>query len=362
MEKDSIFIVPIRNTGKTKAIPINLTNLAVSKAFKMYFDFCYFACLSPFRLKWNNETNIFVRTNYFPQKIICLFVQLVFIAWSLLELRVNYPKTAIGTSQIFKFLQHFSFMIFKLLIFKAFWFQQHEIVKLLNYIIQIRFRLLAFRLQKIIFHWFFLGILLLLKLTLTVSKYSNMFSQTDWKTEIFENTRAALFFATLNYSSKESGLPNSRPGFKASEYALIVFGCVTKIHFRLNVYISVSFLFLIAAALWSGASSFAKYLKRPQKTLWKPTSSYYKEIFYLSEKMNKIISFVPLWWLVTEIVYFANYMDALFLVPSSIDEVKYFETFNSFYWLVTDFLLAFGCGEICSKVIYFGYKKYILYY
>lgn len=349
MNENSIFILSVGQTSKTKATPLNLTNLAICKAFKLYFDFCYFACFSPFRLKWNKHVKILVPSSFLPQKLICFVVHISIIAWNFFVLRAHYPKNTTSTNKIFSFLQLFFFQIVKLLILKSFWLHQPQILDILNYVIRIRFRLLASPLQKIIFHYCFLGFVLVITLILIVWKFHNKFNQTEWRTEALTSYRTVLFLTSSNTTKIGNNSTSGRPNFSALEYFVIVSGCFIEIHSRLFDFISIDVLFLLIAVLWNGVRSFETYVNTYRKKSWKQVNIYYMEILELSNKINEAISFVPLWFLVTEIVYNASYVDALFLIPSSITE-EYYTSFNSMYWLASDFLFAFFCGEICSKV------------
>lgn len=349
MARSKIFVLSLRNPAPPLT---NHTNLLVPNAFKLYFDFCYFLFLSPFRLKWNSKTKEFIPVCFLPQKIICLIVSLVFLAKELLILIASYPKNTKRATQIFKFLEKLFSLVLEIFILKAFWFHQPHIAQVLNYITHIRLTFLSCPWQKIIFSRKFQTLLLTGKLSLLIFNFSGIFRQANWQIEIIAETRALLSFTASNPLTSCSQITKNVQNFSASEHVLIVVGCIISFLFIFYTYFIVDFLYWLAVALLSGVSSFTRNVQKSSKNSWEDTNTFYLAILCLATKLNQTITSIPLWWLATAIFYFANYVDTIFKSPRLTNEFQLASIFNLIYWLAMDFLFACSCGEICSKVYY----------
>lgn len=144
MERDKLFVVSVKPTLNSGAdiescrkFPVNFS---VSYVLKLYLDFCYFLCLSPFRLIWDKTTYRYIVRSLFPHKILCAVFTIVFFITEYSRwFRETYPTNPKSASQIFKFLSRVTFFFFRSLYFKIFWFNQLQIKNLVNFILETEF-------------------------------------------------------------------------------------------------------------------------------------------------------------------------------------------------------------------------------
>lgn len=352
------FVLDQKRTQITgDAVPLKKypVNSVIIKAIKLYFDACYLAFLSPFRFKWDIKKQTIVQISSCPQKFICFIVLINSFVWDLFYLRKEYPSNSKSANKNFHFFQSFFFSVFKLQVSKGFWFHQPQILQLLNYIIRIQFKLASSSLQKIIFNRCFQVTILLLKFSLTLWTFLTDFNKNNRPKEMLKEARAVLFLANKideiksNSSTEDSQLLENITHFSASEIAFIVFGYVTKFHFQLYNFLP-DFLFLATAILWTGASSFAKFVQNSKQGSWKQIHAYYKEVFYLAKSINNTISYIPLWWLATIIFFITNHVNILFSSTSSIEGLRVDLNVLFIYFIAMDFMFFYTCGDICSKV------------
>lgn len=147
MEREKLFVVSVKHALgpgtdiSCRKFPVNSTVLS---SIKLYFDFCYLLCLSPFRLVWDKSTHSYKVSSFRPHKILCAIVTSAFFITEYSRwFRESYPTNPKSPNQIFKFLFRAFTLLYRLLFFKEIWSNQEQIKNLVNFIQQTDFQLVS---------------------------------------------------------------------------------------------------------------------------------------------------------------------------------------------------------------------------
>lgn len=118
--------------GDVSTQSINFSNL-----FKFYFDFAYFLCLCPFRVKPKGRdysTISFIKCSYLPQGILCVLFTSLGLLWTVRDIRNSIPKEPKNPRSHMLMMLSLVGSLYKATTLLKFWTCQTAILKILNYL------------------------------------------------------------------------------------------------------------------------------------------------------------------------------------------------------------------------------------
>lgn len=110
--------------------------------YKVYFDTAYYLCCCPFRItSYINENGSmqFVIKSWWPHKVICGILMFSSLYWIVREFLDNVPsKDSKDPTSYFEFISWGVNLLWVIATLKQFWFNQQNIVRIFNYIVDDR--------------------------------------------------------------------------------------------------------------------------------------------------------------------------------------------------------------------------------
>lgn len=362
MKDDRLFVLSVKPTFVSgtdiESCRENPINFCICYSLKLFFDFCYFLCISPFRLVWDKTTHSYFIHCFLPQKLFCAFITVLYLIPLCSSLRHEYPNNPKSSNQIFTYFKVVFFVIFRLNFLKILWLNQLQIKNLINFILKSNFQFVVSYWHRIFFSKGVQILVLAFQLALILVSFITghrlfpdsfqvtQLSLSTWSSQVLTSARRALF---LKASDQSAQISKYQQAWSASDYFLFLVGSFGFLYRHIHILLSEFYLYLLSAVMWCCTSSFAVHTLRYCKS-WMTLKQNYKLLASLAAHINHSLSTLAFWWLTGSIFYFSLNVDIMFLKQSTTGALQLHRMFITLYWLVTGFLFSFACGQSCSNV------------
>lgn len=323
--------------------------MELANLFKIFLDFTYFLCISPFRLEHvssksssvislESSANKYFNKSWLPQKILCLVTTFLGIFWILRDIRstnpFRYDRRIKSPSPFMYFRVAFNILngIVKLITVKHLWRNSNDILAVANYAASVEkkysWNFHAPRKRLIIFlsalNMIFALVTCISGLGLDLSRNHSKCANSTiegffelWVIKLVDTAKYSLFLDSYNLHEYPWGVT-----------IITVIGAIGYIQRRILA-ISADYLILITTlTLWVPARSFAVSLTESHRSSWKvcrdkqlstlgvlnyiQVQDHFDSIKILSNLINSTFSHKVTFYLLRIVVYYSTSLDDIF--------------------------------------------------
>lgn len=289
-------------------------NTLLANVLKIYLDFCYFLCFSPFRLVFDRTRNSFRVQSWLPQRLLCAISSFLCSFW-LLRTFTSVVERGLGRNptMYFNIASSITGLILKSCVVKKFWRNQSDFETLVNVLVQpeppfftgvnTKYCMFLTR-NKIRLLCSLYTVIMLITVATGIGIYNHNDHVLDlsiswWAERMVENSRRVYLFTSVRNSTELTSVGN---------VFLLMAGSIGFFQRHLMGFFGDLYFMIFTLTLWTPAFLLGKKLtENAEMNLdWTQVQMYTQVIQEISQLVNNLASSVVTCFLVEVVVFYST--------------------------------------------------------